>query len=483
MHYPAAFLLVGSIAMASPLAAPQMAQGPDFGSLADRFLVDHNIPKASPDTVSLPELLEQNYLHTAVGLFDLYFPVSSASDLDHYQRLVVALSMAQAQWLEWTEPVSVDGREAARDAKTLAKWARKWDLGRMAKKVEAGELDILSATRASSTITKASERFAASMERCDSLGLQRENGLREPIVLLPDRGEFCRFLAFGGWLYPAHQGTFWQASAVDWTHTYIDNVKILSTRFAAPGRSSGDYSSGMSMDYRSETGMEQQIVQLAANSMFANYYGESVPPSLAGSLAVNLVIDMFGECNTRVDGDLRARRTSARELFVPGGNPAGGILPPNLADSRWRDRHGTDHFVGVLKRSLQQPKRRRDSDPSGGVFLLLNDSERERLEVRGPFLGSAASGVPVEQQFFGDQLEFLRSYRSCFMNWLRLKGMRSASRSSDAFACLLRDMALNNDPEGLEQIFDELYGMPLSGVDSKLDNLEAEFIEWLPKAR
>ena len=60
--------------MASPLAAPQMAQGPDFGSLADRFLVDHNIPKASPDTVNLPELLEQNYLPTAVGLFDLYFP-------------------------------------------------------------------------------------------------------------------------------------------------------------------------------------------------------------------------------------------------------------------------------------------------------------------------------------------------------------------------------------------------------------------------
>ncbi|MEO2161552.1 MAG: hypothetical protein ABGY29_03405, partial [bacterium] len=294
--------------MASPLAAPQMAQGPDFGALADRFLVDHNIPEASPDTVSLPELLEQNYLHTAVGLFDLYFPVRSASDLDHYQRLVVALSLAQAEWLEWTEAVSVDSREALRDAKTLAKWAGKWDLSRMAKKIEAGELDILSATRASSTITKASARFAASMERCDSLGLQREDGQREPIVLLPDRGDFCRFLAFGGWLYPAHQGTFWQASAVDWTHTYIDNVKILSTRFAATGRGPSDYSSGMSMDYRSETGMEQQIVQLAANSMFANYYGESVPPSLAGSLAVNLVIDMFGECNTRVDGDLRARR-------------------------------------------------------------------------------------------------------------------------------------------------------------------------------
>ena len=89
----------------------------------------------------------------------------------------------------------------------------------------------------------------------------------------------------------------------------------------------------------------------------------------------------------------------------------------------------------------------------------------------------------MEQQFFGDQLEFLRSYRSCFMHWLRIKGMRSASKSSDAFACLLRDMALNDNPEGIEQVFGELYGMPLSGVDPKLDNLEAEFIEWLPKAR
>ena len=337
--------------MASPLAAPQVAQGPDFGSLADRFLVDHKIPDASPDTVNFPELLEQNYLHTAVGLFDLYFPVRSVNDLDHYQRLVVALSLAQAQWLEWTEPVSVDGRQAVRDASTLAKWAGKWNLGRMTRKIADGELDILAATRASSTITKASKRFAGSMERCDALGLQRENGPREPIVLIPDRGDFCRFLAFGGWLYPAHQGTFWQPSAVDWTHTYIDNVKILSTRFAAVGRGPGDYSSGMSMDYRSQDGMEQQIVQLAVNSMFANYYGESVPPSLAGSLAVNLVIDMFGECNTRVDGDLRARRTSARELFVPGGNPNGGILPPNLADSRWRDLHGADHFVSEIGRA------------------------------------------------------------------------------------------------------------------------------------
>ena len=81
------------------------------------------------------------------------------------------------------------------------------------------------------------------------------------------------------------------------------------------------------------TGMQQQIAQLAGNAMIDNLFGDKIPPSLAGALSVNLVIDVYGECNTRVDGDLRARRMAAREFFVPGGASEGGVLPPNLADS------------------------------------------------------------------------------------------------------------------------------------------------------
>jgi len=483
MNNPLALLLAGILAASIAPASPQAVQGPDFNSLAQRFLSDHHLEEATPDTLDLHKLLEENYLHASVGLFDLYFPVRSANDLDHYQRLVGALARAQGKWLEWTEGVSTDSREASKDAKTLAKWADKWDLPRMQKKIGKGELDVLTVSGASSAVTKASGRLALSMERCNSLGLERENGPREPIVLIPDRTDFCRFLAFGGWLYPHHQSSFWDPSAPDWTHTYIDDVKILSTRFAGTRRGPGDLGASMSMDYRSSTGMEQQIVQLAINSMIANYYGDKVPPSLAGSLAVNLVIDLFGECSTRVDGDLRARRTSAREMFVPGGNPDGGILPPNMADSRWRDRHGADHFVGVLKNSMQKPSHKKGAAATGGVFTLLNDSGRAKLNVQGPFLGAAASSESVQTDFLGDQLEFLRSYRSCFMHWLQVKGKRSASKSGTAFATLLREMALNESPELLGEVFAGIYDMPLSDLDRDMDNLESEFIAWLPKAR
>ncbi len=475
----------------APLAAllavstslPVAAQGPDFANLADRFLVDHDLGAASPDTVELPQVLESHYLHTAVGLFDLYFPTDSAADIEHYQRMVIALAKAQAEWLDWTAEVGTDARQAQKDAGALAKWASKWDIKRLLREIESGETNLLEATRASSTIVKASERFAASMMRGDSLALERQAGAREPIVLIPERADFVAFLAFGGWLYPDCRDVFWQSEAVNWTHTYIDNIKVLSTRFASGSGGPGGYSAGRSMDYRTSTGMEQQIVQLALNSLFANYYGDRIPPSIAGAMAVNLVIDVYGQCNTRVDGDLRARRTAAREIFVPGGNPNGGILPPNLADSRWRTGHGADYFVNVLQRAHEKRKSSRSAGTQGGAFKLVSDDSRKSKVVAGPFLGANAVVQSLDESYLGEQLEFLRSYRSCFMHWLRMKGGKSASKSEKCFASFLRALAVNEDPEQIEQVFGQVYGRPLSGLMPKGADLESEFMQWLPRAR
>ena len=278
-------------------------------------------------------------------------------------------------------------------------------------------------------------------------------------------------------MYPRHRGIYWQPSIVNWTHFFIDEVKVLATQFAAPGRSPGDYASGISMDARTETGLEQQVSQLALNSMFSNYYGERLPPSLAGAMAVNLVVDVYGECNTRVDGDLRERRTAAREIFVPGGNPNGGILPPNLADSRWRDGHGSDYFQSPLKRALNS-KRVQGTQAS---FQLMDDSERKRVEVLGPFLGTGGSSMSLPEEFYGDQLEFFRSYRSCFLNWLRTEAVR---RDPDKkFAHWLRAMVINNDPERFESLFAEVYETPLSAAPPGVDSLEASFLNWLHRSK
>ena len=450
----------------------------DYAGLAERFLADHGYADATADTLDLHELVQSSFLHVPMGLYDAYFPASLDSDaIEEYQRLCLSLLEVQGAWLEWTEDVATDAYKVRRDVSTLTKWVRSWKPSRIQKGLEDGVLDMLELTRAKSAQLQAAERFAGYMTMGGSLGLAREGGAREPLVLIPDRAEFTRFLAFGGWLYPQHRGIYWQPSIVNWTHFFIDDVKVLATQFAAPGRSPGDYASGISMDARTETGLEQQVSQLALNSMFSNYYGERLPPSLAGAMAVNLVVDVYGECNTRVDGDLRERRTAAREIFVPGGNPNGGILPPNLADSRWRDGHGSDYFQSPLKRALNS-KRVQGTQAS---FQLMDDSERKRVEVLGPFLGTGGSSMALPEDFYGDQLEFFRSYRSCFLNWLRTKG--AGSRSDRDFAELLRALVINDDSEAFEGLFLEAYDKPLSSPDKKVKSLESEFLKWLGKSR
>lgn len=470
-----------ALGLAAPRAAFAQSPGLDHAGLAARFLERHDVADASPATLDLHSLLEERYLHLRVGLFDLYTPADAGVEgLEDYARVVSALFAAQERWLEWLEPVLEDAREVRADQRTLSRWVGSWKMAALAEAASRGGGDLLELLEAKDDVREAAQRYADYLVSGAALGLDHEGGHSEPIVLIPDRGRFTEFLCFGGWLYDHLRPVFWQAGVEDWTHFYIDEFKVLAMQFAAPGRQPGDYQTGWRMDSRTETGLEQQIVQLAANSMLANYFGERVPPSLAGALAVNLVVDLYGECDTRVDGDLRARRTEAREIFVPGGNPDGGILPPNLADSRWRDRHGADRFVGALKRAMEE---RRRSEPV--TFELLDDGERARRSVAAPFLGSSADRTPVGQEFFGDQLEFLRSYRTCFLYWLREEAGGSRGKSERAFASLLSELACNEDPEALEGVFERVYGDPLSAPVQALgkDQLEGRFLGWLEKRR
>jgi hypothetical protein len=461
--------------------APVLAQDLPYASLAGQVLQDFGAPDATPETLDLHGLLEENCLHLSAGLYDLYVPAETAVDsesLEDYQRVVLSLLDSQEAWLEWLEADAPDSRafkQAVKDQKALRKWVGGWKLRYVVRGMEEGERDMLDVLSAKTSVREAAARLATYFESGQALGLDRPAGQREPIVLVEDRVRMVQLCSLGGWLYPQHQGVFWQASIKTWTHFYIDDIKFLATRFAIP-RSPSDYATGMRMDTRTATGLEQQIVQLATNSMLANYFGDSIPPTLAGGLAVNLVIDVYGECNTRADGDLRARRTSAREVFVPGGNPNGGILPPNLADSRWRAEQGSDNFVAALKRAMPNGKR--------GPFLFTLQDERGRrgMEVHAPFLGSGASASPLGDDYYGDQLEFLRSYRCCFLSWLKESGAGKSSRSADAFASLLRSLAAGSS-ETLEETLAQVYGAPLSAGMPTDDDLEGRFLLWLRKKR
>ncbi len=455
-----------------------------YERLAQQFLEQHGQPQANPDTFDLHEFLRGRFLHLEVGLFDLYLPSEAGREkrqLEQFKRVAVALSDAQGRWLDWLEPALEKKalRQARGDLADLSRWIERWRVRPLIAGDQAASGDLQVLLGAKDALQQASARFGEFMASGAPLGLQRPAPVREPIVLMPERRGFTEMCCIGGWLYPQHRGIFWQPSIATWTHFYIDDVKVLALEFASPRGVAGDYSSGMSMDYRSETGLEQQILQLAANSMLANYFGDSMPPSLAGGVAVNLVIELYGECNTRVDGDLRARRTAAREVFVPGGDPEGGVLPPNLADSRWRADQGADHFVGVLRHALVQ---RRRGEPVR--FELHGDGGVGREVVGAPFFGSAARSRPPAPEFLGDQLEFLRAYRTCFLDWLRVRGAgKSKKRSQAAFAQFLVELASRGDAGDFQEIVESVYEAPLSLAEPGRGDLEGRFLAWLERQR
>ena len=470
------------LALALPAAAQQKIP---FARLAQSALERMAPADSNPETIVLEDAFRGSSLYVRLGLYEIYLSRRSAQDPTHADDLSQVLQAAldvQAAWLGWLEPVE-EFRDAEKDLKTLRKWAkgvRGGQLVALARKGEAGEL--FAALNAKDSVVEAAERFALFMGTGVALGMEREDR-SEPLILAADRTEFLELLAFCGWLYPYLQEVYWQDDVASWTNCYVDRFKFISMQYASPF-GSAHWGAGTSMNASTEDGLAQQVTQLAANSLVDGYFGERIPPSLAGAMAVNLTIDVFGTCETRVDGDLTSRRTQAFEIFVPGGASEGGWLPGVAADSRWRELKGADHFVQILK-ATQKDGAAANARAKGKLrhFQLENDTKNKRMAVSGPFLGSsAADDDPPPAQYVGDYKEFLRSYRSCFVHWLRNESQRKEKASRLAFARWLIDLAAD-DERTLEQSLEEAFGAPLSDEELGQEVLEGEFLRWLKSAR
>ena len=118
-----------------------------------------------------------------------------------------------------------------------------------------------------------------------------------------------------------------------------------------------------------------------------------------------------------------------------------------------------------------------------GSFELMDDREIKRMVLKAPFLGAPALDAPViPDDFWGDSLEFFRSYRTAFIHWLRTKGQRSKSKSEAAFGVYLTQLAqAESGAESLEDTFEEVYGKPLSAAEPSKGDLEGQFLDWLSK--
>ncbi|MEM9800010.1 MAG: hypothetical protein AAGA20_06760 [Planctomycetota bacterium] len=473
--------------LSSPSGEDDLRVKIDHEKLANDFLQRAGIdPEKATDT-SIEDLLDDGFYTMRLGLFDLAVAAHELEDRtkgDDFALLAVALLDVQDNFLDWLGPDAPGARDARKDLDRL----RDWCSGLRGNAIddiegEPGELTV--GLEAPDRVIEAQAAFGAYMATGKPLGLERTGELVDTFIVAPDRRAFLELVSAFGAMSPSNQYSYWSDDILTWTNCYYNEISVVALEFADPeGTTPGNFA-GIDMNSRSPTGMQQQIAQLAGNTLFDNMYGEKIPPSLAGAFSVNNVIDIYGECNTRIDGDLRVRRSEALEIFVPGGRSEGGVLPPNLADSRWRGEHGKDRYLvalqGAQSAGENQAKKRADRVR---LFVLQDDDMRSRMALRAPFLGSPAlaNELIIPDEFYGDSLEFFRSYRTGFVYWLQQEGMRSSKAARSAFGEVLSKLAqADAGADSLEATIEEVYGRPLSSEDPVKEDLEGEFLIWLSK--
>ncbi len=456
----------------------------DFSATANAVLAAAGMPDAQPEDFQLASLLEATQVSARLGVFEVSMAKVKLEEDENVERWISiqrALLQSQGQFLAWVAPATgLEMQGVEEDIETIEKFLRRLGTGALQKAVADGAMEFWAAAGAGEEVLAALDRLEMLLAGGEALGIEREEPTLEHIVLTPDRRQFVDLASIAGWMIPGSEGIFWNDRVVEWNNFYINEVSVLC--LVNPGETPKDLDTSQPLDSKYKDGLEQQMVQLSANALFDNQFGANIPPSLAQAFAVNLVVDTFGTCSTRVDGDLRERRTEAVEMFVPGGNPDGGTLPAVLADNRWRINQGKDRFLKALVAAQKAgAKEMRGEDGKLRHFELISEGQDQRT-VSGPFIGPNSKGgaALLPASFKWDQIEFLRSYRIGFVFWLRDTGLSKGKQSEARFGQFLLALAQDTERRGIATIAKELYERPLSDQElGPRTDLEGAFLAWL----
>lgn len=466
----------------------------NFENAAKAFFESRGVKDAKPEALGLDLVLQKHFVHVQIGAFDAYCPRSGLEKSgDDLKSAAAALVDAQVRWMDWIKPAGKDQKAARDDFKLVDNWIRGWKGAGLAQ-VARKEGEDLAAILSTPDATKAAlTRLAQTMQRGELVGPPREQGQLVRLYLMPTRKDFVEFMAVIGWLQPDQRSNYWIDSAADWMQAFYNSDQIIALEYATASRTPGRYDESLTLEKEDGGTMQQQIVQLAMNSFFAVQYESRVPAAFCQGLSMNLVIDLFGEINTRVDGDVRSRSAPAREVFVAGGQSEGGQLAKNSAETRWRRERGKDHWFHLLHVAQQEgADLEKTAAKKVGALSIRSDDGGKQFAVHAPFLGAkggsnggadAAPAAPPAE-FQGDFAELLRAYKSGFTYWLQTKSLAGERQSRDAFAKMLTKLADPNLAGGFESVFTECYDKkPLSSATIDKDSLEGQFLLWLQKQK
>lgn len=434
---------------------------------------------------TLDSVVDATFVHALVGSVEVRIPVEALEDSSWSDRALdslAALCELQVTWGEWIDDEDDEALEDRRKRiAALGKTLRK-TRGSQVRSLDLGPgQDLLLALGIDEELLGdgTPQPVEGSMQQQDGgLAPLAPDAVR--VVLMHERGPFLQYVGAAGVSFPYLREFFWKPDVEQWLSIDHDETRVLSLSFSDPGSRT---SQGTPMDERNPQALEEHVTLMAARGLMAFDFGAGLEPMLAGGLATELVIELYGEADTYTDGDVAARETEARSVFIPGGNPNGGILPVVKADSRWRADLGRDHFVEPL-RSSQKAGGKEASRKQGKLvnFQLQDESERKTFLLQAPFLGPGASEEPPPAAFSNDHLGLLRAYRTAFLHWLRTNGGKGKKDSAAKFKQLLGELAVADNSEGTAAVLEAVYGLPLSVPDlEEEDSLEGEFLNWLKK--
>lgn len=473
-----------------PLAAVLVASAPraelDFGEIAREFRQSHGIATQAPVDVDLDALLREHFVHVRLGLLDVHYPKAALEDKERgteLQELCRDLLAMQGHWLDYVAPLGGDLKQARKDLKAVDSWVKSWSASKLRKlaRDEESPDDLFVALKAKDKQVEASESFSRQMGLGVGLGIERAEPRYSQVLLMPTRRDFVEFVCFAGWLYPSDREHFWIDDARYWLECRVRDLRVIAMQFADPEHLD-DWTAGMSMNLREETGLRQHVTQRGFYSLMFNYFGKEVNQGITSGLAINLVIDLFGIDNTRSEGDIGGGSSAPFEVFVPGGNPGGGVLPPADIEGRFREIKGEDYFLRPLRQAQKQGAEDGRSPRDKLVkFLLIAKSGVDRNSIEGPYLGTASQDiVPPPERFKSDYLEFYRAYKTAFVYWLRTEAGDNSKDSALRFARLLQGLTDRAEGAEFESLFPEIYGgKVLSNKELDRESLEGEFLRFL----
>lgn len=475
-----------SLCAASALARQSPTTQINFENAARAFFESRGQKDVKPETLKLDDVLAKHFVHVEIGAFEIYTPRTGLEKRgEDLKSAAAALLDAQVLWLDWIKAASKDQKQALADFKLVNKWIDGWNVGALQQAARKESQDLTASIVASDAIKAALGRIAPMMQRNELVGTPREQPQIVRLYLMPTRRDFVEFLAVIGWIQPDQRVNYWLDNAADWMQAFYNADQIVALEYASAARTPGRYDESLTLDKEDGGTMQQQVVQLAMNSLFGTQYEGRVPAAFSQGLSMNVVIELFKEINTRVDGDVRSRSAPAREVFIAGGQADGGRLAKNSAETRWRRERGKDHWIHLLHVVQEEGEAaEKDMAKKAGAFAIRSDDGGKVFVVHAPFLGAHGATNQPPAEFQGDFAELMRAYKSAFTFWLQTKGLQIERPSRDAFAKLLTRLADPNLAGDFEAVFAEVYDKkPLSGDSVDKESLEGQFLLWLKKQK